>query len=324
MFRLLRIFDQLWGEPWYGNNSCFLQGRTTGPHHIELAGSQLLSVPWPIAAQRERHAAFDVVDTPQRACCGQDHTQRVGADDALPLAALSVPQAIAGIRVTDGNFHRPAVGVLVQDCFGAQGQIGREKRLDRRRWLALPRLVGAMGGIAPYDHDPDEPPRQHRVPQPTPRLDLGARFAWGRGPALGGLGQGLGRAEQVAFFAWGAATLVAGLGRQRVELGADRKTPDPMRCIGQLTDVVLSGIATVSQAPDLPPGQLRGHKVEDTPGQLTAGTIRHVEFLGLRWLEIAFEAHRDAEAVARPPFEGNTHHAKHEVQAPQRAVCLAG
>src|SRR5512134_2057318 len=109
MFGLLRIFDQLWAKPWYGNNSRFLQDLTTGPHHIELAGSHLLSVPWPIAAQRERHAAFDVVDKPQRACCGHDQTKRVGPDDALPLAALILPQPIEGIRVTDGNFHRPAV-----------------------------------------------------------------------------------------------------------------------------------------------------------------------------------------------------------------------
>jgi hypothetical protein len=118
------IFGHLWAEPWYGNNSRFLQGLTTGPHHIELAGSNLLSVPEPIAAQRERHAAFDVVDKPQRTRCGHDQTKRVGPDDALPLAALILPQTIEGIRVTDGNCHRPAVGVLVQELSGAQGKTG--------------------------------------------------------------------------------------------------------------------------------------------------------------------------------------------------------
>jgi len=55
--------------------------------------------------------------------------------------------------------------------------------------------------LTPYDHDPQESPRQHRVPQATPGLDLGARFARMRLPPLSGLRQGFGRANQVAFFA---------------------------------------------------------------------------------------------------------------------------
>jgi hypothetical protein len=39
MFRLLRIFGQSWGEPWYGKNAGRVQGLTTGPHHIQLLGA---------------------------------------------------------------------------------------------------------------------------------------------------------------------------------------------------------------------------------------------------------------------------------------------
>ena len=61
------------------------------------------------------------------------------------------------------------------------------------------------------------------------------------------------------------------------------------------------------------PRHLLGDEIEDIPGQLTAGTIRHVELLGLRWLEIQFKANRDTEAMTGPPCERNTHHAQHEV-----------
>ena len=113
MFGLLIIFGQIRGEPWYGHNSGVIQGLTTGPYHIELAGSNLLSVPRPVVAQRERHATFDLVDKPQRACRRHDQTERIGADDALPFSALIAPQPIEGIGVTDGNFHGPAVVILV-------------------------------------------------------------------------------------------------------------------------------------------------------------------------------------------------------------------
>ena len=115
MVGLLMIFGQIWGEPWYGKNSGLVQGLTTGPHHVELAGGNFLSVPGPIAAQIERRAALDLVEKPQSACRRHDETERVGADDALPLAALILPQPIEGIGVANCNFHRPAVAILAQD-----------------------------------------------------------------------------------------------------------------------------------------------------------------------------------------------------------------
>src|SRR5207244_5022738 len=71
-------------------------------------------------------------------------------------------------------------------------------------------------------------------------------------------------------------------------------------------------------------GHLLSHEIEDVTGQLTAGTIRHVELVGLRFFEIEFEANRHAEAVAGPTRERYVHHAQDEVQAPQRTVFLSG
>ena len=81
---------------------------------------------------------------------------------------------------------------------------------------------------------------------------------------------------------WRAAPLVRWLRRQRVELGAERQPPDDVGRLGQLTARVSRGIATVSQASDGTPGHLPGREIEEITGQLTAGTIRHVELLGLR------------------------------------------
>src|SRR4051794_30412385 len=119
MFGLLVIFGQVWGEPWYRKNSGFIEGFTTGPHHVQLTGGYLLSVPRPIAAQMERRAALNLADKPQCACRCHDQTERVGTDDALPLTALVLSQPVEGIGVADFNFHRPAVAILVDDVMGA-------------------------------------------------------------------------------------------------------------------------------------------------------------------------------------------------------------
>src|SRR5918999_5901819 len=116
------ICGQIGAEPWYGTNSRFLQGLTTSPHPSELAGSHLVSIPRSMTAQRARHATFDLVDKPQRTRCSHEQTKRIGTDDALPLPALSLPQTIEGVGVTDGNCHRPAVALLVQDVLETQGK----------------------------------------------------------------------------------------------------------------------------------------------------------------------------------------------------------
>ena len=97
-----------------------------------------------------------------------------------------------------------------------------------------------------------------------------------------------------------------------------------MGCIGELPGIVLGGIATSSQAPDGTPGHLRGHAIEESPGERTARTIRQGEGGGVGGFAGEFEANRDAETVPGPTREGHAHHAQHQVYAPQWAICLPG
>src|SRR4029434_3194812 len=105
------------------------------------------------------------------------------------------------------NFHGPAVAILTHDLFSAQGEIGGKKGVEGWGWFSLARRWGGRSAPTSQYHDPHEAPRQHRVPQALPGLDLGARFAGVGRPPLSGLREGLGRADEVAFFAWGTAPL---------------------------------------------------------------------------------------------------------------------
>ena len=40
MFGLLVNFGQLWGEPWYGKNTGFIEGLPTGLRDVELASAE--------------------------------------------------------------------------------------------------------------------------------------------------------------------------------------------------------------------------------------------------------------------------------------------
>ena len=164
MFGLLSMFGQFWGEPWYGKDTGLLEGLPTVLRYVKLTGGHFLSIPGPVAAQRHTCATIDLVDTPQRACCGQDQTQRVCPHEAWAFPTPLLAQPREGVRGTDGNVHRPAVAILREDVLGAQSESGREKRLDRRRWFARSSSFGATGARTPYDHDPQEPSRPHRVP----------------------------------------------------------------------------------------------------------------------------------------------------------------
>ena len=130
MCGLLLIFGEIWDEPWYGKNAGLMERLPTGFRHVELTGCHFLSVPGPVAAQRHLRAALHLCNEPQRACRRHDQTQRVGADDALPLATLVLSQPGEGVTVTDSNFHGPAVAILAHDLFSAQRQIGGEKGFD--------------------------------------------------------------------------------------------------------------------------------------------------------------------------------------------------
>ena len=99
MVGLLMIFGQIGGKPWYGKKSRFVQNLPTGPHHLQLAGGNLLPVPRPIAAQIHPRAALDLVEKPQRAGRCHDETACVGTDEALSFPALFRPQTHEGMVV---------------------------------------------------------------------------------------------------------------------------------------------------------------------------------------------------------------------------------
>ena len=92
-----------------------MEGLPTCFRHVELTWCHFLSVPGPVAAQGHRRAAIHVRNEPQRACCGQNQTERVGTENTLPLAALVLPEPGKGVTVTDGNFYGPAVVILAYD-----------------------------------------------------------------------------------------------------------------------------------------------------------------------------------------------------------------
>src|SRR2546425_5929070 len=107
MFGLLVIFGQFWDEPWYGKNASLMERLPTGLRDVELTGCRFLSVPGPVATQRHTRAAINLVDKPQRACRGQDQTQRVRPHDTLAFPTLLLAQTREGVGVTDGNFSVP-------------------------------------------------------------------------------------------------------------------------------------------------------------------------------------------------------------------------
>jgi hypothetical protein len=128
----------------------------------------------------------------------------------------------------------------------------------------------------------------------------------------------------VAFCARGAAALVGRLWGQLIERGADREAAHRLDRVGPVTDLVLGGIAAVGHGPGVAPGPRLGRTIEDVAGELTAGPIRDVELGGWLGFASAFEANRDAQALAGPPLEGEGPDAEDDVQAPKRPVRLAG
>jgi hypothetical protein len=77
-----------------------------------------------------------------------DEPQGVGrGHEGLSLATLILPQTIKGGGVANGNFHSPALAVLVHDVLETQGKISGEKGLDRWQGLSLPSLVGGCFGL---------------------------------------------------------------------------------------------------------------------------------------------------------------------------------
>ena len=270
-----------------------------GLRDVELTGRHFLSVPGPVAAQRHPHATIHAGNKPQRACRSQDQTQRIGPDDALPLATLVLAQAREGVGVTDGNFHRPAVAIFGKISSGLKERSVVKKASRTGGGFLWPRRVVARVALRRTTTTRTSRPGNTGCHSP--------HQAWISAPASLGWGATLWRSAPGSWASQSGRLFCAGHRdawgrgrRQLVELGADGKAPHDMRRLGQPTDIVLGGIATVSQAPDGPVGQLLGKKIEDVPGQLAPGPVRHVEWVGLRFFEIEFAPDWDAEAVARP------------------------
>ena len=324
MFGLLVIVGQLWGEPWYGKHTGLIEGLPTGLRDGELAGGSFLSVPGPVAAQRHTCATLHGGNAPPRACCHPAHTQCVGADAAVPRAPLVLSQPSDGVTVTDSHCHGPAGARRAHALVSAQRQSGGEKGCEGWGGCSLALLWGGGLALPSPPHDLHEAPRHHRVPQATPGLELGARFARVGSPPCRGLRPGGGRAEQRAFVAGDTATLGGGGGRPLLERGVDRETSHDLGCRGQLPARVLGAIAPGSQAPAGPAGARLRHAGKASAGQRTAGLIRPVEALGWRCFARACASHGDAAAVAGPPCAGDRPAAQPAVHAPPGAVCLPG
>ena len=88
--RVVVIFSQILGEPWYGKDAGLVQGLATGPDDVQLAGRALLPVPRPIAVESDEVGPARLFQEPQRACRGQPEAQRVGPDDEGELPTLLV------------------------------------------------------------------------------------------------------------------------------------------------------------------------------------------------------------------------------------------
>ena len=69
---------------------------------------------------------------PQRPSRRHQDSKRVGADDSAPLATLILAQTIVSLSISDIDFNRPAIAVRGEEIVNAEGQVGGEKRFDRR------------------------------------------------------------------------------------------------------------------------------------------------------------------------------------------------
>jgi hypothetical protein len=64
--------------------------------------------------------------------------------------------------------------------------------------------------------------------------------------------------------------------------------------------------------------------IDDAAGQGAARALGPLAFVGQRCFERAFQANGQAQMVPGPALSGDTHDGPHQVDTPQRALCLAG
>jgi hypothetical protein len=123
-----------------------------------------------------------VGEKPQRAGRRQDQAQGIRPHNPLDLTALILADAVKGITIAEGDLHRPAVPILLQDGFQTEREVSGKERFDPRPGVPRPGLTFAGRGRAAHHH-PQPAPGEHGVPQPLPRLDQRAGFGQVRLPA---------------------------------------------------------------------------------------------------------------------------------------------
>jgi hypothetical protein len=200
MFKLLRNFRKTGSEPWYRKNSCGVERFAPGPDNVELRGGAFLTVPGPIALQRQRRAPCGSLHKPESTRGHKDKAQGIGPHHALALPALVLPETCKGIAITDGDFDRPPLAILREDRFEMEREVGGEKRLHLGQRLALAWLYGSGPRWTVDHYHSDPPPRKNGMPQPGPRLDERPGFGGMGLPAGPFAGQGFRRSHEWTFF----------------------------------------------------------------------------------------------------------------------------
>ena len=154
MFGLLVIFGQLWGKPWYGENTGLMEGLPTGLRDVELTGGRFLSVPGPVAAQRHPVS---------RSTWAMNHSVRAAARTKRNVLApmmrcrlrhWSCPSPSKALlsRMAISTAQRWPYARTISSAL--KGEIGGEKGFDGWGWFSLSWPCGGSCAM----------PAQHRQP----------------------------------------------------------------------------------------------------------------------------------------------------------------
>jgi hypothetical protein len=101
------------------------------PHDVELARRILFAVSGAIALQVDRAGPLDLLRTPQGTYRRHEQAKRIAPDGPPDLTALILAEAIEGIAVTQHNFHRPPVAIVLEEGRCAEGQVSGAEGVDR-------------------------------------------------------------------------------------------------------------------------------------------------------------------------------------------------
>ncbi len=243
------------------------------------------------------------------------------------LATLVLGHAIIRMAITDSNLYGPASIIRRHKGGDRQRHIGADKGfqgLETPKGRGAVRLCGACTVRPPDHHDPDQPSGEDAVPESPPGLDEGPRFVRGWVPRGRRRRQRGGGADPGAFFARCSALAFETWGRQLIQCGREEEPSDHMDIGGELPEEGARRRATIGRHTD---GACRADGrdvVDDAAGHGAARAIGHCEGGGQGFFEREFEANGQAHVVARPALPGETHDGPHQVDPPQRAICLSG